>query len=761
MRHPFALLGGSAFLALVLAACKGASFAILFSAVSAGVGILFLLGLAGFYFTRRRAEKQEKEALVPKRAELFFRKLLFPSLALLTAAFCLFRYAHAWNTRISPVERLIGTEAKISGTVLDYPEERRGKSIFLLEVEQVTVDGRVQALPAFTVRLSSWNAISCHPCDRLECTVKFFTFSSGGGLYSTRNSYLADGVELGAYFSDYEKIQVIPGEESPPGKFFAQLRHRLGRSFEKRLPKAESGLIRAMLLGEKSRIPQEGGRSFRKIGAYHLLVISGLHMAALAAFLAFLFGRLPIGRVGKNLLTAGAILGFLLLTAFPVSAVRSGIMYILALLAGCLGRRTDSVNSLGVAVFVICVGNPFSGGDLGFALSACSTLGILLLGSKISGALLRPFEARFLLRRMFTPVAASLGMTFSAVLFTLPVQMLVFQELCLLAPLSSLLLVYPCTLLLYCALLSAFFGGFPLLAPLAEPFTLCAGWLARFSLETAERLAALPNSVLDLSQPVWAVAVVGIVLLLFTLLFVKRSRGMTAAVLLGVVFLAGCGAFLTGTDPGTVTVAAVPNSTCVAVLRGDRAAVLSLGGYQTDAAEALLTRNGVRRVELICFPVRDRDAREGAAYLLKAFPVERLALPENAYLGREVTLLAEDAWQLVWRDGEELEVLDGVKLTPSSEMARITIEANGVSVIVETGESGEGTCQVLFTTQQKSQIDSPFTVLQNDAIIGEYRSVPLGELPPGRYLAPDGNGLYLELFPDGTSNFRGESMCLN
>lgn len=141
--------------------------------------------------------------------------------------------------------------------------------------------------------------------------------------------------------------------------------------------------------------------------------------------------------------------------------------------------------------------------------------------------------------------------------------------------------------------------------------------------------------------------------------------------------------------------------------------------------------------------------------------MERLALPENAYLGREVTLLAEDAWQLVWRDGEELEVLDGVKLTPSSEMARITIEANGVSVIAETGESGEGTCQVLFTTQQKSQIDSPFTVLQNDAIIGEYRSVPLGELPPGRYLAPDGNGLYLELFPDGTSNFRGESMCLN
>ncbi len=761
MKRPFALLGGSAFLALVLAACTGASFAILCSAVCAGLGGIFLLGLLFYWLKKRAAEKRGRKTVKQDRFTGFCRKLLFSALALLTAAFCLFRYAYAWNTRVEPVEQLTGAQARISGTVLDYPEEKRGKTLCLVRIEQVSIEGELQALPAFTVRLSSWGAFSCRPYDKLECTVKFFAFSSGGGLYSTRNSYLADGVELGAYLSDYQDITVVSEEGSSPGKFFAELRHKLGRSFEQRLPKEESGLIRAMLLGEKSRIPDEGARSFRKIGAYHLLVISGLHMAALAAFLAFLFSRLPLGKIGVNLLTAGAILGFLALTAFPVSAVRSGIMYILALLAGCLGRRTDSVNSLGVAVFLICVGNPFSGGDLGFALSAASTLGILLLGSPISKALLRPFEMRPLLRRIFTPIAASLSMTFSAVLFTRPVQMLVFQELCLLSPLASLLLVYPCMLLLYCALLAAFFGAVPFLAPLAEPFILCAGWLARFALKTAEGLAALPGSVLDLSQPVWAVAVVGIVLLFAVGFFVKRSKGMTAVLLLGAVFLAGWGGFLTRADPGTVTLAAAPDSSCVAVLRGDRAAVLSLGGYQIDAAEALLTRNNIRRVELVCFPVRDRDAREGAACLLRAFPVERLALPEEGYLGREAALYAEDAEQLFWKDGDSLEVLDGVKITASCGMARLTVEANGATVMVETGKSGEGDCEVLFTTEEKSQIKSSFTVLQNDAIIGAYRNVPLNELPPGQYLAPDGNGLYLDLLQDGTIRFRGESLCLN
>ena len=61
----------------------------------------------------------------------------------------------------------------------------------------------------------------------------------------------------------------------------------------------------------------------------------------------------------KNLLTAAAVLLFLILIGFPFSAVRSGIMLLLFLFADCLGREADSLNSLGFALLLIGVLNPF------------------------------------------------------------------------------------------------------------------------------------------------------------------------------------------------------------------------------------------------------------------------------------------------------------------------------------------------------------------------------------------------------------------
>ena len=89
------------------------------------------------------------------------------------------------------------------------------------------------------------------------------------------------------------------------------------------------------------------------------------------------------------------------------------------LLADSTGRRSDGLNSLGLAVLAVCLGNPFAGGDLGFALSVTATLGIVLL--------YRPLEQAFLGRRrqglafaLWKPAAVSLAATAAALLGTLP-----------------------------------------------------------------------------------------------------------------------------------------------------------------------------------------------------------------------------------------------------------------------------------------------------------------------------------------------------
>jgi len=760
VKRPFTLLGGAAFVFLTLASCAEVSVAKALAPVCAGLGLCALFALAALSL-RGGKPYQKSEKLSGKKRPGAFSILLSLALILFAGALSLFRYALSWEKDAAPVEKLDGAEAQIRGIVLDYPREAYHKAFYRVRVERVSVNGKAWKIPDFTARVSTWMPFACQPYDTLECTVKFSLFDDPGGLYSGRDSWLADGVAVSAYLSDYGNISVLPNPGSPPGEWAVRWRHALGRSLGKRLPSEEAGLIRAILLGERERVSDRAYGNFKKIGASHLLVISGLHMTALASCFALLAAVFRLNRVGRNLLTAGMIMGFLFLIAFPVSAVRSAIMYLVALLAECLGRQTDSVNSLGFAVLVICLVNPFSGGDLGFALSVFSTLGILLMGNRISAGLLRPLEKTPRMRRLLVPVAESLGVTFSAQLFTLPLQALVFGGISLLAPLASLVLAFPCTLLLYVSLGAAFFGAAPFFSSLAAPFAFCAGWIARFSLRAAEWLSGVRGAYLDLSQTPQVIALVEVLFLLAAVWRFGRSRPAVCTALAGLLLLSGCGRILESGCSDTVTLAVVPDSSCVVVMKNRRAAVLSLGGYRTDAAESLLYRNNISRVEALCLPVRDQDAREAAVHILETFGADRLALPVDAYLGRDLLLAGRKSARVYLEDGDVIEVLDGVKVTSSCGMERLEAEVYGVSVVVETGSSGAGTCELLFTTQEASQINSSFTVLQNDDIIKEKNKNALAALPSGRYVFPGGKGLYFELRRDGKISFRGESVCLN
>ncbi len=661
------------------------------------------------------------------------KKLPLGTLAagLLTSSLCMFLFLRGLETEVLPVTgALPGTEAKIRCIVTDYPLRTNHKFLYYVKVERVSVGGELRELPAFTARISTWTPFDCEPWDTLECTVEFFGFD-GGGLYSSQNSYLSHGVILGGYLSEYEDVRVIPGVESPPAKYAVELRRLLGRGFEQHLPSDEAGLIRAVLLGERELISDRDYGNFKKLGVTHLLVISGLHMAVLAAFLSKGLGKLFRKRAVRNLLIGLFIAGFLILIGGPFSALRSGIMYLIYLAADSLGEQADGLNSLGAAVLLICLWNPFAAGDLGFALSVTATLGILLLGEPISKGLQKPFESRPRLQKALAPAADSLGMSFGALLFTLPIQTLVFQGISLWAPVATLLLIFPCTLLLQASVGAAFLHLLPWLEPAADPFFFCAGCLARLSEGIAGLLAKLPPAFLDLSEPVWP-AVLTVTAVLGILVFrAGGSRAVTrAAVLLAALVLLGKGAgdFC---RRDVVVLAAAPDSSCVAVIRGHKAVVLALDGYRTDAAAELLQRKNVWKVEAVCLPGEGREAREAAVKVLDSFGADRLVLPQNAYVGKDLLLAGRQAERVYLEPGTSLELLGGVEFTLSPEGTSFSVGANGSTAAV--GNGGPGRCDVLFFPGEESKMISAFTVLQKDDIIAAERLLYKSTCPPGLF----------------------------
>lgn len=736
MKRPFALLGTGAFSALLLAAVLGSDAASVLAAVCAAAALLALLY---FFLLRKR--------LSGKRAERAF--LLSLLLVVTAASFFFSLYASAWEREFGPAQELSGKRVAVRGVVQDTPVCQYHRYYYLLRVERVMENDTLLHLPEFTLRISSSRALACEPYDTLLCTVQCSSFAEEG-LYSTRNSRFADGVALGGYLIDSEPVQTVKGTGLSPGELAVRLREKIAEPFRELLPEREAGLVQAMLLGRKDELPESDVWNFRKIGASHLLVISGLHMAAVAAALC-----VPIRIFVRNarlcsVLSAGAVLAFLSVTGFPPSAQRSGLMCLVALWGAAIGRPPDSYNSLGLAVFLICLQNPFSGGDLSFTLSACSTLGILLGANRLTRRLLMPVRKRPILRESLLPIANSLSVTMSAMLFTLPIQAAVFGGVSLLSPLANLILIVPCTLLLYLSIPAAVLGLLPFSKPLVRPLFLLLRPIAGVALSLSEELASLHGGYLDLSRPAGVAALCVLICVGLIALCGRRegARRISAAVLTVCVALCACGQM---EAQSSLVVAVAEDSESVVLLRGDSAAVLALGGYRTGAARELLSRNNVKEVDLLCFATAGREEKEAAKAILQAYPVRRVALPEGQRAPKE--LKSADV-ALFLEDGETISFLDGVTLRAQQELGVLTVSFGGARIVIETGQgkAEHGSCDLLITTRTEGKMNSPFTILQNSDIMTVTEE--------SQVLLPRGNGLYAVFSEDGVCKFGGDSAWL-
>ncbi len=739
-----ALLGAAALLAAAAGALLGPDAAGLLAAGAAVLGLCALLGV----WVRHRA----KEKLSSPAGRRAFALLGWGAAALFTVSGVLAVYRWQWATAVASALPLDGKTVSISGTVLDVPEEEYHRVYYRVRVERVTMaDGETRET-AFTARLSLVQPLVCRPFDRVRGKVTFTAYDRDGSLFSRANNALADGVAIRGYFTGGTRPQVLSGLDNPPGKIWALLRAQVGRGLDRRLPRREAGLIRAMLLGQRDRVTQEDEANFRGVGASHLLVISGLHLTALAGLLMLLTRLLPgSARLRDGLVLAG-VWGYLLLIGLPASAVRAGIMFTLTVLSRGVTRGAGGVNALGAAVWALCLARPFLGGDVGFYLSAAGTFALVTVAEPLTGWLLRPFARRPRLKRALRFPLGVVGMTVAVQGMTLPLQIMCFGGTSLLAPLAGLVLALPCALLLVLAVLGAAAGLIPLLAGVQEGLVWAAGLLARGVEALAEGLARWPGAFLDLTSPtvLWTL---GVCLVLAALALARRRSPRvrrTTAALMALVAAVSIGA-AAWTRDRDVLLAVAPDSTCVAAFRGDRAVVLSLGGYNTGAARELLTRRNVSRVELLCLPVGDQDAREAAGQILERWPVEQAVLPAGSYGGRDLTRRL-GAERLVFPgEGESLAVLGDVPLRLTPELDRLELEVFGNTVVLELGESRGGDCSLLLTACEASRVNCSLSVLLDRGIIEDENNT----LPGESCILPE-DTLWVRLHPDGTAELQGE-----
>ncbi|MDI6869923.1 MAG: ComEC/Rec2 family competence protein [Bacillota bacterium] len=140
------------------------------------------------------------------------------------------------------------------------------------------------------------------------------------------------------------------------------------------------GILRALLLGDGSELPDDVAEDFARAGAMHLLVVSGLHLSVAAAFLGEAASRLGFGRRGRAALAAAGALGYASLTGWDPPVTRAALMAVVAQGAAWCGRQPDTGRALWLTVLAMLVHRPLLFFDAGFRLTVAATWGVAALG---------------------------------------------------------------------------------------------------------------------------------------------------------------------------------------------------------------------------------------------------------------------------------------------------------------------------------------------------------------------------------------------
>ncbi|MHA6632127.1 DNA internalization-related competence protein ComEC/Rec2 [Pseudonocardia sichuanensis] len=294
------------------------------------------------------------------------------------------------------------------------------------------------------------------------------------------------------------------------------------------LPPASAGLLPGLAVGDTSGLTPEVEADFRAAGLTHLLAVSGANLAIVAGAVLALLRLLRADPRLAAVLSALAVLGFVVLARPSPSVVRAAAMAAVVLLALAMGRGRSALPALAVAVLVLLPADPALAVDPGFALSVLATAALVLLAPGWSDALQRRGLPRWVAEAVCVPAAAFLA--------TAPLIAGLSEQVSPVAVLANLLAVpavAPATVLgVVAAVLS------PLGAPLAQACAWAAGPAVGWLVLLADRSAAVPGAVLAWPGGIAGALLLGVlVLVLLALGRSPRWRALLLAVVLGLALV--------------------------------------------------------------------------------------------------------------------------------------------------------------------------------------------------------------------------------
>ncbi len=223
--------------------------------------------------------------------------------------------------------------------------------------------------------------------DRVEAFARAHTVNNFGdpGNFDTRAFLAAQNIQLQGSLRNAQLLTIVDHPRLTISERFARLRGRFLSSLNQLFAPHpdEGGLARAMLLGDRSFVDRDRVVDYQETGVYHVMVLAGLHVGALAAFFIWAGRRLRLGLLPRILLTILALTAYASIVEDRPPILRAVLMAAIYLSAKLIYRRMDLINVAALSALVILAVRPSELIDASFLLSfsAVATIGAIAIPS--------------------------------------------------------------------------------------------------------------------------------------------------------------------------------------------------------------------------------------------------------------------------------------------------------------------------------------------------------------------------------------------
>ncbi len=338
-----------------------------------------------------------------------------------------------------------GSNKQVTAQIISLPEKSNKGWFYTLRSSEIDGEAAEYKISFFSKEL-----LVAEPYDEISFRAELYSIEDSG----SQSYYKPKGIYLQSFW--HSKIEVIRSTDRPIGYYLLKAKEYAVQRLGAVMQGEAADLAVAMLTGDKDGLSDETITDFARAGLSHTMAVSGLHMSIIVMGLyklLMLFMR--SARWLPGIICTLVSLGYAGVTGFSMSAVRSCIMLAVMLLGSAFFKRSDSLNSLGLAALAITLTNPFAVLDWSFMLSFSATLGIVLCSKYINLLLGRVSERiKFRpLRHITRAVISTSLISLSATVFCLPVTLFFIETVSLMFLPANLLTLYAVPV----ALISAIF----------------------------------------------------------------------------------------------------------------------------------------------------------------------------------------------------------------------------------------------------------------------------------------------------------------